>query len=114
MAEPEADAPVITYPTLNVKGNVKITEGGQEIRAGDLTVVAGKIFLGTAEVLAGGLIPDANGNVTLTGNLNVDGAKFINLGAVAIGVANNHLTIGGVEIWGTPVETDPVEPPTPP
>jgi hypothetical protein len=25
----------------------------------------------------------------------------INLGSVAVGVANNHLSIGGVEIWAT-------------
>jgi hypothetical protein len=98
----------MTPSTHNLKGKVKIIvgdfavdKGEVVITQGDLAVTAGKIYVGGAEVVTVGLIPDAQGNVTLTGNLSLSATKMLNLSSVAVGVANNHLSIGGVEIWAT-------------
>jgi adhesin HecA-like repeat protein len=92
--------------TLNIKGNVNITDGSLDVAKGDmtvtqgdLTVVAGKLYLGSIEVVGGSLVPDAQGNVTLTGNLTVPATKTITIGTVTVGVNSGHLSIGGVQIW---------------
>jgi hypothetical protein len=98
----------MTLSTLNLKGNVKITEGGFEVtegdidvRAGDLTVTAGKIYISGAEVKTGGLVPDENGNINITGNLTIPDTKYFQIGDVRLTISHDHLNIGGVEIWAT-------------
>jgi lipopolysaccharide export system protein LptA len=98
----------MTLSTLNLKGNVKITEGDFEltegdvdVRAGDLTVTAGKIYIAGAEVKTGGLVPDENGNISISGNLTIPSTKYLKIGDIELAIAHDHLSIGGVEIWAT-------------
>jgi hypothetical protein len=90
--------------TLNLKGDVKV-EGDVEID-GTLnlahTNISGNLSVGGVAIYGGGLTPDADGNIALTGNLTLLATKTLKIGDFEFAVkTNGHLMIGGVEIWAT-------------
>jgi hypothetical protein len=98
----------MTTPTLNLKGDIKITEGSLTLEDGDVTVTGGdlhvaggKIYVGDVEIAGAGLTPDEDGNLELGGNLTIKSSKTLTIGSIVISIKNDHLAIGGVEIWAS-------------